>query len=129
HLSVALQCAGGAALPACAAPSAPPAPPVHPAPGPAWVQQQPLPIAFADPAQPFTRYSYIDVLRGHLPDGALTGKEVLIGAVATGMGDLFATPSQRTGTLMPGVEIVAHALNTQRAGVRIQPASTAAQAA
>lgn len=131
HLSVALQCAGGAALPACAAQPSPtlaPASPGHTAARP-WVQQQPLPIAFADPAQPFTRYSYIDVLRGQLPEGALTGKYVLIGAVATGMGDLFATPSPPTGTRMPGVEIVAHALNTQRAGAPLQPVSTMANAA
>lgn len=127
HLSLALQCAGGAALPACAAlPAARSGD--TPAPEP-WVQQRPARLAFAgSTAQPFPVYSYIDVLRGQVPAAAFAGKFVLIGAVATGLGDLFATPGNGTGGLMPGVEIVAHALDMQLAGVHIAAAPQALNA-
>ncbi len=84
-----------------------------------WVQQQLARLAFAGTAQPFRTYSYLDVLRGQMPADAFADKYVLIGAVATGLGDFFATPGHSTGGLMPGVEIVAHALDMQLAGVHI----------
>ena len=127
HLSVALQCISGAALPACVTPPSTLSDTTS-APAP-WVQQQQARLAFAGTAQPFRTYSYIDVLRGQVPGDAFAGKTVLIGAVATGLGDLFATPGNRTGGLMPGVEIVAHALDMQQAGVHIEAAPWALNAA
>ena len=127
HLSVALQCIAGAALPACA-PQPAAVPGAMPTPEP-WVQQRRARLAFSGTAQPYRTYSYIDVLRGQVPGDAFAGKTVLVGAVATGLGDFFATPGNRTDGLMPGVEIVAHALDMQLAGVHIEAAPWALNAA
>ena len=59
------------------------------------------------------------MLRGQLPAGALDGKYVLVGAAASGLGDMFATPVSQQSRLMPGVEVVAHVLDARLAGERI----------
>ena len=38
------------------------------------------------------RYSYVDVLAGNVPDEALAGKRVVVGATAIELGDQFAAP-------------------------------------
>ncbi len=50
---------------------------------------------------PFPYYSFVDVVQGKAPKGALEGKVVLIGANATGLHDNYATPFSPA---MPGVE-------------------------
>src|SRR5690606_11138747 len=69
--------------------------------------------------------SYIDVLRGQVPAEALRGKFVLVGAAASGLGDLFATPVGRAGGLMSGVEVVAHLLDAHLSGVKLRHAGPA----
>lgn len=112
HLSLALQCAAGVALPECRTTAAA----NNPTPQP-WVQQQRERIAYTGTAAQWPTYSYIDVLRGQVPPDAFTGKYVLVGAVALGLGDVFATPVNPAARLMPGVHIVAHALDAQLAGI------------
>ncbi len=68
-----------------------------------------LPINYQGPWGIFPHYSIVDVLQKNLPAGTFQGKLVLIGATATGIGDLRATPFG--GTNFPGVEIHANVID------------------
>lgn len=65
-------------------------------------------------------YSVVDVLRGSVPRSRFQGKYVLIGATAASQSDRVATPfvhqadlhADEHGALMPGVEVMANAVNT-----------------
>ncbi|HEY6943880.1 MAG TPA: adenylate/guanylate cyclase domain-containing protein, partial [Candidatus Acidoferrum sp.] len=57
----------------------------------------------------FPHYSIVDVLQGKFTPGTFQGKLVLIGATATGIGDLRATPFG--GANFPGVEIHANVID------------------
>ncbi|WP_440110365.1 CHASE2 domain-containing protein [Acidovorax sp. BL-A-41-H1] len=81
-------------------------------------------INYAGGPSHFPAYSYIDVLRGAIPADAFKGKYVLLGASASGLGDMFATPTSAQSRLMPGVEVVAHVLDARLAGLHVQPATT-----
>ncbi|HWZ96711.1 MAG TPA: adenylate/guanylate cyclase domain-containing protein [Candidatus Dormibacteraeota bacterium] len=65
-----------------------------------------LMINFQGPWGTFHHYSIVDVLNKKFEPGTFQGKLVLIGATATGIGDLRATPFG--GTNYPGVEIHAN---------------------
>lgn len=65
-------------------------------------------IPYAGPIGTFPRISYVDVLNGNFEPGTFTGKYVLVGATAAGVGDQYATPTTNTGRLMPGVEVLAN---------------------
>ncbi len=75
-----------------------------------WVSQDRLRIPFVGPPGTFTRVPVLDVLSGQLGPGFFRGKYVIIGAMATGLGDVFPTPVSRDGRGMSGVEILANAL-------------------
>src|SRR6266404_4121496 len=66
-------------------------------------------INYQGPASTFTHYSIVDVLQKNFPPGAFQGKIILIGATATGIGDLRGTPYG--GTTYPGVEIHANVID------------------
>jgi adenylate cyclase len=66
-------------------------------------------INYQGPASTFTHYSIVDVLQKKFSPGAFQGKIVLIGATATGIGDLRGTPYG--GTDYPGVEIHANIID------------------
>ncbi len=66
-------------------------------------------INFQGPASTFTHYSIVDVLQRKFAPGAFQGKIALIGATATGIGDLRGTPYG--GTDYPGVEIHANVID------------------
>jgi adenylate cyclase len=68
-----------------------------------------LMINYQGPASTFTHYSIVDVLQRKFPPGTFQGKIVLIGATATGIGDLRGTPYG--GTDYPGVEIHANVID------------------
>jgi len=68
-----------------------------------------LMINYQGPAGTFTHYSIVDVLQKKFPPGAFRGKIVLIGATATGIGDVRGTPYG--GTDYPGVEIHANVID------------------
>jgi adenylate cyclase len=66
-------------------------------------------INYQGPWGTFHHYSIADVLRKSPAPGTFKGKLVLIGATATGIGDLRATPFG--GTNYPGVEIHANVID------------------
>ncbi|QEA13476.1 CHASE2 domain-containing protein [Comamonas flocculans] len=118
HLSRALRCAAGEADPACRGHA-------EAGKGP-WTRLQPRQLVFArgDPA--FASHSYIDVLTGRIPADAFAGKYVLIGATATGLGDHYAIPAGIGASRIAGVQLLAHALNTELSGQGIASAGTGA---
>ena len=78
-------------------------------------------IDFIGPAGSFgpVTYSLSDVVAGRVPAEKLRGKFVLIGATAASLGDRVASPfvrytdarADQHGALMPGVEVLANAIN------------------
>ncbi len=134
HFSLALQCVATHAV--AAPPTAQPCNAARPTPlsnsttaapaasGP-WQRTDLALIAYAGGPDHFTTYSYIDVLRGQVPAQAFRGKYVIVGAAASGLGDMFATPVSQQSRLMPGVEVVAQVLDGRLSGVRLVPASPA----
>lgn len=66
-------------------------------------------INYQGDANSFAHYSIVDVLQGNFRPHAFEGKIVLIGATATGIGDLRGTPYG--GTDYPGVEIHANVID------------------
>ena len=78
-------------------------------------------IDFIGPAGSFEpgSYSFRDVVEGKVPSSRFRGKYVLIGATAA-LGDRIASPfvhhaddrADQHGALMPGVEVLANAVNT-----------------
>ena len=66
-------------------------------------------INYQGPASTFAHYSIVDVLQKTFPPGVFQGKIILIGATATGIGDLRGTPYG--GTTYPGVEIHANVID------------------
>lgn len=114
HFSTAMLCAEGLSLPTCRGNAAP-------ARG-SWATEDLQILRFARGQPAFTTYSYIDVLTGQVPDDALRDKYVIVGATATGLGDMFAAPMASQSERIPGVEMIAHALNAELMHWRIQPA-------
>ena len=52
-------------------------------------------IDYRGPPGTFESYSFSDVLRGKVPDGAFRGKTVVVGATAPSLQDFVATPGER----------------------------------
>ncbi|MBT2323942.1 CHASE2 domain-containing protein [Variovorax paradoxus] len=78
----------------------------------AWQRSRRMIVPFAGPPGHFRQVSYVDVLDGAVPAGTFKGKQVLIGATAAGLGDLYATPVSRGAKLMSGVEFSANVLDS-----------------
>lgn len=95
----------------------------------AWQRDYWFHIPFAGPAGQFRRVSYVDVLTGAVPASALSGKYVIIGATAAGLGDIFATAVSGHGRAMPGPEVSANVLDALRSGHSIGIAGTVTRAA
>ncbi|WP_415888980.1 EAL domain-containing protein [Neptuniibacter sp. SY11_33] len=76
--------------------------------GSGWLRQIPFLIPFYGPPGTIQRYSYIDVLNGTVALDKLSGKTVLVGATASGMGDAISTPVSGQHQRMPGVELNAN---------------------
>jgi adenylate cyclase len=66
-------------------------------------------INFHGPAYTYPHYSMADILQSKFPLENFRGKIVLIGATATGIGDIKSTPY--SGTDYPGVEIHANVID------------------
>ena len=126
HFSVAMQCVAEPSAAPCSAPAMPAASSPREPTGAAWEPAERAPIPYAGPPGHFTTYSYIDALLGRVPTDAFRHKYVLVGASASGLGDMFATPVNEPSRLMPGVEVVAHVLDGRLSGVHMQPAAPAA---
>jgi adenylate cyclase len=70
-------------------------------------------INYRGPARTFPYYSISDIIDHKLSPDALTGRIVLVGATARGVGDRWSTPM---GADFPGVEIHANAIDNILAG-------------
>jgi signal transduction histidine kinase len=103
HLGLSMLCVTQPTQPGCVA-SASKIMPSHGS----WERLSPTHIAFANGQPPFTMYSYIDVLRGHIPASAFRNKYVVIGTAATGLGNSLATPSGASQSAIHSVELVGH---------------------
>jgi len=66
-------------------------------------------INYHGPSYTYPHYSMADVIEHKAPGGAFSGKIVLVGATATGIGDLRTTPFG--GLDYPGVEIHANVID------------------
>lgn len=75
-----------------------------------WQRSGRLRIPFAGPPGTFQAVSAAAVLKGGLDPAIFAGKYVLIGAMATGMGDMFPAPLSRHGAGIAGVELMANGL-------------------
>ncbi|WP_407935903.1 CHASE2 domain-containing protein [Cupriavidus necator] len=75
-----------------------------------WERSGRVRIPYAGPPGSFARVSARDVLEGRVDPARFAGKAVLVGAMATGMGDVLPTPVSRDGRGMTGVEILANTL-------------------
>ena len=71
----------------------------------------------------FNKYSYLDVLMGHIPLNAFQDKYVLIGVTAAGLGSMNKTPFG----LMSGVEVHANILSAILQNKFIQPVTQSTQ--
>lgn len=129
HFSLAMQCVASGDRTKTACPATPDVSSNKPADGGLWQRTDRTLITYAGGASHFPTYSYIDVLRGAVPADAFRGKYVLVGAAASGLGDMFATPVSQQSRLMPGVEVVAHVLDGRLSGVQVAPASERLNAA
>ena len=74
--------------------------------GPAGAE---FPIDYSIRPVSIPRHSFIDLIQGRIPPGALRGKRVLIGATAIELGDRYAAPGHG---IQPGVVIQALAAET-----------------
>jgi len=88
-----------------------------------------LGIPFYGPPGHFTRVSYIDVLRGVVPARFFRDKYVLVGAAASGLGDVFPTPQANRQGLMSGIELHANMLAALQEGRSISAAPRAVRIA
>lgn len=85
-----------------------------------WVRDYQIMIPFLGPPGHFTPVSYVDVLRGAVPETDIRGKWVLVGVTAQGIGDAYPTPRSGGGSDMAGIEITANVLQALRSGTAIQ---------
>ena len=79
-------------------------------------------MSFSDYANShFKQISYIDVLNNENAGSTLSGKYVLVGMTAAGLGQKFATPASKNSTLMTGIELNANVLNASLSGLLLRP--------
>jgi CHASE2 domain-containing sensor protein/two-component sensor histidine kinase len=103
--------------------------PEPPRKGGGLVRSRPMLIPFAGPPGHFRTISFIDALKGETPPQFLTGKTVLVGATADGLGDRYATPLSGGTEVMSGVEVQANVLDALMSGRAIRPLSAPETAA
>jgi CHASE2 domain-containing sensor protein/signal transduction histidine kinase len=72
--------------------------------------------------QPIRQVSFMDVLKARLPSGTFTGKYVLIGVTADGLGQAYSLPEFGQPRLAPGVELIALALQDGLQGQALRDA-------
>lgn len=87
-----------------------------------WTQKHLMIVPYSGAALSSRYISYIDVIRGSVPEGTFKDKYVLVGATAIGIGDQYATPSSGTH-LMPGVELLANVTDALLHDVSIRAAT------
>ncbi|MDF1483876.1 CHASE2 domain-containing protein [Ramlibacter sp. H39-3-26] len=88
-----------------------------------WLRDYRMQIPYAGPPGSFARVSYVDVLDGTVPDAALRGRIVLVGATAAGLGDAYPAPVTSQDGIMAGVEISANVLDALQRGITLRRAA------
>lgn len=78
-------------------------------------------IPFAGPSGSFPSYSYVDVMLNQVPAEVFRDKTVLIGATASGLGDIIPTPVSQAANPMSGVELHANAYSALITQTAIRP--------
>lgn len=73
-------------------------------------------IRFSGPPGHWRQVSYADLLFGRVPASVVAGRYVLVGMTGQGVLDTVATPVNGLHRTMPGVEVLAHTLQTLRLG-------------
>lgn len=63
-----------------------------------------LALNYLGPTGTFRTYSFLDLYENRIPPELLKGRAILVGAIATSLGDTFATPYAAN---LPGVEVLA----------------------
>lgn len=86
-------------------------------------QTRPVLIPYGGAAGHIRTLSFVDLLEGRVPAELLTGRHILVGATADGMGDSYPTPTSGTTSQMAGVEIQAQLLDALLRGETITPAA------
>lgn len=81
-----------------------------------------LRIPFGAPPGAYERVSYADLLEGRIEAGRLAGRPIIVGAVASGFGDVVPTPTSVDTRPMPGVEVNAHIYAALRHGLSVREA-------
>lgn len=80
-------------------------------------------IPYSGPPGHLRAVSYLSVLRGEVPPAMLRDKYVLVGAWATGIGDVYPAPVSHSASGMSGVEIMGNLLHSAREGLLLQYAA------
>jgi CHASE2 domain-containing sensor protein len=86
-----------------------------------WMRDDYVMLRFAGAAGSFDQVSYADVLEDRVPASLLKGRWVLIGATASGLGDLLDTAVSGGSERMPGVEYQANLLESIEHGNTLAP--------
>lgn len=94
-----------------------------------WRRAEWMRIPFAGPPGTYRYLSYVDVLRGAVPEGSLRGAIVFVGSSAVGLGDIVPTPTSGHARPMPGVEVHATVFSALRRGDAIRPLAAEGSAA
>src|SRR5690606_7816897 len=75
----------------------------------------------------FQQISFIDVMRGEVPQALLRDRLLLVGVTAKGIGDSIPTPRSGADSRIPGVLYQANLLNMLLAGEAIVPLAASAR--
>ncbi len=126
HMAQALQCVGRTGH-GCA----PAHLPESEAASSRWIRAQHSIVAFAHAhadhdrewSSPFTTYSYIDVLRGNIPNAVFRDKYVLVGTTASGLGEKLSAPLSIGTRPISSIEMLAHVLNGNLQGQHLRASS------
>lgn len=73
-------------------------------------------LRFHVPADEFNAVPAVAVLRGEVPAAFFPGRDVLVGSMASGLGDTYATPIGSNRQNLAGVELLGNALLAERRG-------------
>jgi signal transduction histidine kinase/CHASE2 domain-containing sensor protein len=80
-------------------------------------------IPYAGQPGHFKKVSYLQVLKGEIPPSAIKDKYVLVGAWATGLGDIFPSPVSHQVSGISGIEVIANLLHAARQSTIVLTAS------
>ncbi|MCP5365211.1 MAG: EAL domain-containing protein [Hyphomicrobiales bacterium] len=86
-----------------------------------WTRSDRVLIPFIGPPGHFVHKSFLDVLRGQVPDLIFQNAYVLVGATSITLSDRIAVPGTTRGRLMSGIELNANFLHALREGTVLSP--------